>query len=140
MYESAGSNAAGGAMMGVFWLVWVGAYLFFSYCQYRIAVKADHQTPWYAFIPIVNIFQLISIAQKEWWWFVLCFVPLVNIFAIAVIWMEISKNIGQSPAWGIAMLVPFVNLIALLYLAFSSTPQRPSFQAPQQQPVQKVPQ
>ncbi len=139
MYET----GAQGGILGMMWLIWIGAYLFYSFCQYRIAVKANHQSPWQAWIPIVQTFQLINIAGKEWWWFLLFLIPIVNIFAIAVVWMECSKAIGQPSFWGILMLVPFINFVALLYLAFSSgTAPRPAFQAPQRQnqPYEKIPQ
>jgi hypothetical protein len=138
MYET---GNGGGALFGMMWLVWVAAYLFFGYCQYRIAQKAKHHSPWYAFIPFVNLFQLISMANKEWWWFVLFLIPIANIVAFAIVWMEVCKKIGESPAWGIAMLVPFVNMVAFIYLAFSSAPTPPpSFQAPPTRQPENIPQ
>ena len=64
-------------------------------------------------------------AGKEWYWFILCLVPLVNIFAFAVIWMAIAQSCRKSTAWGIMAIVPFLNFIAWGYLAFSDDESRP---------------
>jgi hypothetical protein len=125
MYET--SSATPG---WIFWAFWLGLYLFFGYTQYRIAQKVGHQSPWYAFIPIVNIFQQVSMAGKPWWWFVLYLIPVVNIVALAVIWIEIAQRCRKSPVWGIFYLLPFLNMVSLAYLAFSST------EAPPPQPVE----
>ncbi|RKX18820.1 MAG: hypothetical protein DRP51_08480, partial [Candidatus Zixiibacteriota bacterium] len=48
------------------------------------------------------------------------------IFAFAAIWMGIAQNCRKSAAWGIMAIVPFLNLIAWGYLAFSSSEAVPS--------------
>ncbi len=49
-----------------------------------------------------------------------CFIPLINIVLLLLIWMGVAEARGK-PAWvGILMLVPGVNLIVVGYLAFSA--------------------
>ncbi len=134
MYEQ---EAAAG-IFGMIWLIWLGLYLFFSFCQYKIAQKVEHHAPWYAFIPIVQVFQSFKMAGKDWWWIFLFLIPIVNIVAIAMIWMEIARRCGQSAVWGFLMLIPIINFVALLYLAFSAAPARPSYPQPARTP-EKVP-
>ena len=134
MYEAGYDSSA----FGMIWLVWLGLYLLFGFCQYRIAQKVGHYAPWQAWIPIVQIFQQVKMAGRDWWWFVLYLIPVVNIFAIAVIWMDIAKNTGKSPIWGVLMLLPFLNMVSLLYLAFSSQ-EAPPIEPIQQRQPEKTP-
>ncbi len=134
MYEAGYESS----VFGMFWLVWLGLYLFFGYCQYRIAQKVGHESPWQAWIPIVQVFQQVKMADREWWWFLLYLVPIVNIFAIAMVWSDISQKTGNSSIWGIFMLVPFLNLVSLLYLAFSAQEAHP-FEPIQQRQPEKTP-
>ena len=114
MYESAGYNS--------FWaspLFWVVMYLYFSLCLFSIAQKVRHKYAWWAFIPILNLYQTVELAGKAWYWFIFMFIPFVNIVAFAWIWADIARARGKEPywLWGILMLVPFVNYLVLLYLA-----------------------
>jgi hypothetical protein len=130
MYES----SYGGEASALIWVIWLAVYFFFAYCQYRIAQKVEHHSPWHAFIPIVQFFQLFKMAGKDWWWIFLCLIPIVNIIAIAAIYIEIAKRLSQPPVWGFLVIIPFLNLVALLYLAFSSAPAKPAYTEPQRQP------
>ncbi|MCP4703501.1 MAG: hypothetical protein GY865_02740 [candidate division Zixibacteria bacterium] len=121
--------------MGLVLFLWVAFYFFFAFTQFKIAQKVGHESPWWAWVPILNFFQQIQMAGKEWYWFLLCLVPVVNIFVIAAIWMEIARNCRQSAAWGIMAIIPILNFIALPYLAFSSdasVPPPPPAEAPRQ--------
>ncbi|UCD16996.1 MAG: hypothetical protein JSV44_11175 [Candidatus Zixiibacteriota bacterium] len=115
MYESGYGDSFGGYTL----LFWVAIYLYFVYAQYRIAVKIGHQYTWWAFIPIVNVFQVTQMAKKPWWWFVLCLIPVVNIVALALLWIEVAKVCNKSPLLGFLMIIPIVNFIVIGILGFS---------------------
>ncbi len=121
--------------IGFVLFLWAALYFYFAFTQFKIAQKVGHQSPWWAWVPILNLFQQIQMARKEWYWFLFCLIPVVNIFAIAVIWMEIARSCRQSAVWGIMAIVPFLNFIAWGYLAFSGgvdAPPAPPEQAPRQ--------
>ena len=120
MFES-GYNG-GSAGMGAFgWFLFAVIYFYFAYTQFRIAQKCNcRDTAWWSFIPILNLFLLTRMANKEWWWFVLCFVPIINIVAFVMLWYEAAKISGNSPIWGFLMWVPLLNIVALAVMAFSS--------------------
>ena len=126
MYEYQSGPTGADAGLGLIpVLVMLAIYVFYGYCQSRIAKKAGHSDiAWWAYIPILNVFQLIKLAGRPGWWFLLCLVPFVNIVAFAVLWMDTAKNVQQSAVWGIAMLLPFINFVALAVLAFSTPPRR----------------
>ena len=52
---------------------------------------------WKAIIPIYNIYlETVYIAKKEWWYIILYFIPIVNIFAMIKAHMEVAKNFRIS--------------------------------------------
>jgi hypothetical protein len=104
-------------------LLIVGLYAYFAYCQAKMAQKCGHaDKAWWAWIPILNTFLLFKMANKPNWWFFLCLVPVINIVAFAILWMEAAKACQTSPVWGFLVLVPFVNLVSMGIMAFSSPP------------------
>lgn len=93
-------------------------YIFFSLCLQVIAIKTKTPLSWHAWIPIGNFILMCRIATKPLWWAILLFIPLVNIVFIVLLWMAIAEA-RDKPGWlGIGMVLPGLNLIVLLYLAF----------------------
>ena len=86
-----------------------------------IAKKLGVSAPWIAFIPLVQIWTVVSCAGKPWWWILLLFIPLVNIYCGIVIWLSITENMGKNKWLGLLMLLPIVNFVFIGYLAFSKT-------------------
>jgi len=119
MYETAYAGDSGGGFILFVRIALYLYFLYFAYTQYKIAQKVGHEAAWWAWVPILNFYQQVQMAGKEWYWFLLYLVPLVNIFAFAAIWMGIALNCRKPAAWGIMAIVPFLNLIAWGYLAFS---------------------
>jgi hypothetical protein len=124
MYEPASSNSFG----AVFYLVWLALYLYFAYAQYKIAQKVGHSSPWWAFIPIINMFQWVQMARKEWYWFLFLFVPIVNVVCLAILLMDVAKACHKSPLWGFLTLIPFINFVSIGVMAFSGP--EPAVQSP----------
>ena len=135
MQETAYAANSGGEYILFFW---VAFYFYFAFTQFKIAQKVGHKSAWWAWVPVLNFFQQVQMAGKEWYWFVFCLTPVVNIFALAAIWMGIAQNCRKSAVWGIMAIVPLVNFVAWGYLAFSGDDHKPSEtpHQPQQQPQQ----
>lgn len=91
-------------------LVWVAIYVYTSLAYYTIATKLNYENPWMAWVPFVNLWMMVELAQKEFWWFILFFLPIVNLAAAVVITMAIAERVGKPSWWGILVIVPFVNL------------------------------
>ena len=115
MYESANGNAFGTALI----ILCIAAYLYFAIAQYKISQKVNHPNAWWAFIPILNTFQLIQMAGKQWYWFLFCLIPGINIVVFAILWADTARAIYKSPIWGVLNIVPFVNIVSIAVLAFS---------------------
>lgn len=58
---------------------------------------------WAAIIPIYNAIVLLEIAGKPIWWVILLLIPCVNIFVAVLIFIDLAKSFGQSPAFGIGL-------------------------------------
>lgn len=100
------------AIVGVF-------YVYMSLALQTIAKKTNTENAWMAWIPIVNIILMLNIAKKPLWWIILCFIPLVSIVILIIVWMAIAEARGKPSWWGILLIVPFVNIIVPGYLAWS---------------------
>jgi len=103
-------------------LVALVLYVFCAYCIARIGKKMGMpmgSTFVWALIPIANIFLLLKMAGKPYWWFILMLIPIVNLVIAIIMWMAISEKLGHPNWWGVCIaLVPVLNIILFLMLAF----------------------
>jgi len=128
MYETTYDGGGFGAVM---WLIILAAYLYFAYAQFKVAQKTGHsESAWWAFIPFLNTFLLIKMANKPMYWFLFCLVPVVNIYIFAVLWIDVAKACSQPAVWGFLTILPFINFVSIAVLAFSNPP-RPSHFPPE---------
>ena len=111
-------NLLGLLFSGMWTLVSVGAYIWIALCLYIIAKKTNTENPWMAWVPILNMWLMVQIAQKEAWWMILFFVPIAGVVASVVVTMAIAERVGKPSWWGILTIVPGVNLIVPGYLAW----------------------
>src|SRR6266436_5249243 len=76
----AGPFAALTGVMLLFVVVFgLAAYVYMSLALQTIATKTGTANEWLAWIPIANIFLVLSVAKKPMWWFLLFLIPLVNV-------------------------------------------------------------
>jgi uncharacterized protein DUF5684 len=109
------------AGLGVIPLIFMAVgYIYVSLALQTIATKTSTANAWMAWIPIVNIFLMLNIAQKPLWWFILFLIPLVNIVMAILVWMAIAERRGKPSWWGIMLIVPVMNLIMPGYLAWAN--------------------
>lgn len=117
------SGAAGAGLLAgilLFELILIAVfYIYFALALQTIATKTNTENAWLAWIPIVNLFLMVNIAQKPGWWFILCLIPFVNVVMLIIIWMAIAERRGKPSWWGIMWIVPVMNLILPGYLAWS---------------------
>jgi len=94
-------------------------YVYMSMALMTIAAKTSTPNGWLAWIPIVNLFLMLNIAQKPAWWFILFLIPLVNIVILIIVWMAIADARHKENWWGILIIVPIINIFVPGYLAWS---------------------
>ena len=72
---------------------------------------------WLAWVPVLQILQLLRIADKSSIWFLFFFFPVINVLAFLFVCMSIARRL-ERPYWlGYLMLIPGVNVLILWYLA-----------------------
>lgn len=94
------------------------AYFFvFALLQYLIAKKLGEDNAWFAFIPILNLWLLVEMAGEDWWYMLLMFLPIANIFVYGYLWWQIADQRDKPPWIGLLCIIPCVNLFAMGFLA-----------------------
>ena len=74
---------------------------------------------WKAIIPLYNIYlETVYIAKKEWWYVILYFIPIVNIFAMIKVHMEVAKNFRISSPLAFSLGLTFLSVIFYPILGF----------------------
>jgi len=64
---------------------------------------------WASLIPFYNLWVLVRISGFEWYWFVGCFIPLVNVIVFIVISIGIAKKFGMPVIYAAGLfLLPCV--------------------------------
>lgn len=114
--------------------IWV---LYYLLCLFLIAKKLAIPAPWTAWIPVINLWTIVTCAGKPWWWILLMFIPLANIFIYIYLWMCISENRGKSKWLGLLLLIPPADLVLYGILAFSKGAENTgrSSDMPQEEPT-----
>lgn len=71
---------------------------------------------WAAIVPIYNVYVLTKVAGLEWWYLLLLFVPILNLYAAYKISLGVSNGFGQG--LGFALGLWFLGFIFFPLLGF----------------------
>jgi len=96
------------ALFGTFMFAYLAIIIIVLIAQWQIFQKAN-QPGWACIIPIYNIIVLLRIVGKPWWWFLLMFIPIVNI--VLGIWVLnlLSKSFGKEEGFTVGLIfLPFI--------------------------------
>lgn len=100
--------------------IFLAIHLFFSFCLKLIVQKTGHEPGLMVWLPFFQIFPMLRAAGMSGWWVLGMFVPILNI-VVQILWcVKIVQARGKSVWVTIFLIVPFTNLFAFLYLAFSN--------------------
>ena len=100
-------------------IVFAGLYVYNAFALMTIANRTYTENAWMAWIPVLNIYLMVKIAEKPWWWtLIILFVPILDLILYILVWMRISERLGKSPWLGVLMILPVVNLVVIGYLAW----------------------
>lgn len=84
---------------------------------WKVFVKAG-QAGWKSLVPFYNFFVLLQIAGCPSWWFLMFFIPLVNLYFMVVMYIRLAEKFGKSVLFGFALC--FLGFIFFPILAFGS--------------------
>jgi hypothetical protein len=82
---------------------------------WKVFTKAG-KPGWAAIIPIYNIFVLLQIVGRPWWWLLLMLIPFVNFVIAIIIYIDLAKSFGKGVGFGIGLL--FLSFIFFPILGF----------------------
>lgn len=92
-------------------------YLIRVYPSYAMAKKANLKDPWMMFIPILGELQMLHLAGMSYWYFILTFIPILNIIITIIVLYKIFKNFGFGLLSTIIGII--FSLIAFWYIVLS---------------------
>lgn len=101
-------------------MIWSEWLIFFFTVQivhglgtFNLYKKAGHN-PLHSFIPIYNGLILLKFINKPWWWLILLFIPIVNLFIFPAIWTEILRSFGKSKKTDALLVIATLGLYIYL--------------------------
>lgn len=109
--------SSGGAI-AIFFIFLFVIYLVGSFAMYKLAIKANHHSPYWAFIPIFNGIQQLQISKLSLWFYLTLFIPYVGyVFAVYIVYKYL-ESFGKNsiPMLLFCVLIP---IIPYYILAFS---------------------
>ena len=115
LLDQASGNSSGSLIGSVISLV-IAVLLIAAY--WRIFSKAG-QPGWAAIIPIYNIFVLLRVVGRPWWWFIMLLIPVVNIIFGIMLINDLSKSFGHGIGYTLGLL--FLSLIFVPILGFGGS-------------------
>lgn len=121
IYLIAQANRSGGAGGFLGFIIGIAAYIFASYCLYKIYQKLGEPNAWFAWIPILNNWIMYKAGDQSPWWIIGLFIPFVNIVAVVfliIAFVNIVKKLGKNPWLILLMIIPIVNFVILYQFAF----------------------
>ncbi|MEM8533636.1 MAG: DUF5684 domain-containing protein [Chloroflexota bacterium] len=85
--------------------------------MWKIFTKAG-QPGWAAIVPIYNVYVMLQMIGRPWWWLLLMFVPIANIVVLVILWFDLARAFGKGI--GFALGLYFLNPIFVLILGFGN--------------------
>ena len=105
-------GGGGSAVMSLIYLV-IAVIVIAS--LWKVFTKAG-KPGWAAIIPIYNLYVLLQIVGRPWWWLLLMLIPIVNFIIAIIVYIDLAKSFGKGVGFGIGLL--FLSFIFLPILGF----------------------
>jgi hypothetical protein len=122
IFASVGGFAGGAAFL---FIIALWAILLLG--MWKVFAKGG-QPGWACIVPVYNVYCLIKIAGKEWWWLLLCLVPVVNFVVAIMLLVAVSRNFGKGGGFAAGLI--FLPWIFYPILGFGAaryqTPTQPA--------------
>ncbi|HUP50344.1 MAG TPA: DUF5684 domain-containing protein [Thermoanaerobaculia bacterium] len=94
--------AVGGPAATVMTIIWVAVFVLMIVAMWKVFEKAG-EPGWAAIIPIYNIYVMLKIAGKPWWWLVLMLIPFVNIVVFIMMYVAFAQAFGKGVGFGLGL-------------------------------------
>lgn len=115
MDQDLGGGLASGIAGSAFLMVYLAAIVLGFIVAWKVYEKAG-KPGWAAIVPIYNLIVLLEIVGKPLWWVILFFIPVINVIAAFLIYLELSKRFGQGAGFAVGLLLlPFIFMAILAF-------------------------
>ncbi len=82
---------------------------------WRMYEKAG-QSGWVALIPILNVFGMLKMSGRPYWWALLYLVPGVNVVVHVMVSVSLARSFGKSALAGLCMAIPVATPFFVIWL------------------------
>lgn len=83
--------------------------------MWKVYTKAG-KPGWAVLIPVYNLYVLLEIIGRPWYWLLLFLIPLVNVVLMVMVAFDLAKAFGKGSGFGLGLV--FLNFIFMLILGF----------------------
>ena len=109
-------SSSSGALAGLT-VVYLAIVVFYLAAGWRIYAKAG-QPGWAIIIPVYNIYVMLKIVGRPWWWLLLYLVPIVNLVIGIIVAVDLSRSFGKGVGFALGLI--FLSFIFYPILGFGS--------------------
>mgnify|MGYP001562363358 CR=1 FL=1 len=114
-----------------------GVYAIFC-IPFMLIARKFHLSGLMAWIPILQLILFVRMANKSFWWFLLLCIPIINLFVVLALCIDITKRLQKPAILGWLMIVPGLNLLILWYLALAKIHPDPSIREQMEEKVHRI--
>ncbi|MBU1119881.1 hypothetical protein KKA50_01645 [Patescibacteria group bacterium] len=111
-----------GVMLVFSIVVGLGSYIYCSLALMKIAKRMDHENPWFAWIPILNLVLMFQLGEQNPVLLLLLLIPGVGAVVVGVLsiiaLMKICEKRGYDKMLGLLSLIPVASYVLLGILAW----------------------
>jgi hypothetical protein len=112
----------GGVMLVVSIVIGLGSYIYCALTIMKIAQRLNHENPWFAWIPILNMVLLFQLGEQNPVLLLLLLIPGIGALVVGVLsiiaLMKICEKRGYDKMLGLLSLIPVANYVLLGILAW----------------------
>ena len=110
-----------GTGIGMFVFIELALVVFMIATLWKIFTKAG-KPGWACLIPIYNLIVMLEIAGKPVWWFLLFFIPVVNLVIMILVLAGLATNFGKGGGFVVGLIL--LPIIFYPILAFGGAQYR----------------
>lgn len=120
LHVLAQANSNGGDSLGalIVLVVYLAIIVAVVAGMWKMFAKAG-QPGWAAIVPIYNLFILLKIVGRPWWWLILMFIPVVSIVVAIVVFVDLGKSFGKGTLFILGLV--FLGFIFIPVLGFGDS-------------------
>jgi hypothetical protein len=91
------------------------AYVLFA-LPLALVFKKTEVAPWFAFIPILNVYGLLKVAGRPGWWLLLYLIPIVGFIVAVIVYVDVAKAFGHGAGFAVGLVFLPIIFLAILGL------------------------